>query len=142
MSKVDFHKMDVTEKRVLEFTGVVTQLTFTAQQLRKMFFEWLDDQPIAISFRVLQHALAQMDDVLMPPELAHRHGFLEGCSIGHAARSVICLINSDGQEYRLATLIDFPNERASSEWWAKNWNNSSRVVIEHQENGFWSLQIA
>jgi hypothetical protein len=92
--------------------------------------------------RRTQPTLAQMDGELMPPDLVCRHGLPAGCSIGHAARSVICLLGPDGEEYRLDMMITFGDERESSEWWAKNRDNPHRVVVKDSENGIWSVQIA
>jgi hypothetical protein len=118
------------------------QVSFNSQELQEMFFEWLEGTAIALPFLVIQPALAEMDNTVMPPDLGCRHGFLVGCSIAHAAHSVICLLGPDDQEYRLETLIHFADERASSEWWARNRDNLHRIVVKPNGNGEWSVSIA
>ena len=116
-------------------------VVISSDEIRDMFYRWLEGDPMTLPFSVMQDALAGMLDT-MPESLCHPHGFPVGCSVGHAARSSIVLTRSDGREFRLNTLIRFNDERESLEWWRKNRDNPKRVVVEPDGDGLWTITVA
>ena len=119
----------------------MTLIRFSSEDLREMFYQWLEGEETPLPFSEMQDALAEMED-MMPEVLCREHGFLVGCSVGHAARSSIAVIGPDRREYRLETKIRFKDERESLEWWRNNRDNPNRVVLEPNGDGRHMLKIA
>ncbi len=117
------------------------KVLFSVDEIRDEFYRWLNEEPTTLSYTVMQGALAEMEDTLSE-EICREHGFAIGCSVGHAARSLIVLTRSDGEEYRLNSLINFHSERESLDWWRRNRDNPRRVVLEPNGDGRWSLGVA
>jgi hypothetical protein len=78
-----------------ESEGYEAGLSFSSDDLREMFYLWLEDEPTTLPFSVMQDALAGMEDT-MPEAVCREHGFPIGCSVGHAARSSIGVVGPEG----------------------------------------------
>lgn len=115
-------------------------MAFTNEQIRQMFYAWLDGGEMEFAFSTMQPALASMTEKL-PSAYCERLNLPPNSTVGHAARSLI-VVSVDEVEHLLEGCISFHDEEESARWWADNWNNPSRVRLTHVSEGQWQLTIA